>query len=94
MIERNLFDELKNGLVEIRDHPETLRRSEMEDVIEIAEANKAGICMVSQGHRSLGFIGRLKSTWWIAIPETTDVGNVDLRHSVHKLRRDAIDALH
>lgn len=66
----------------------------MEDVIEITEANKAGICMVSQGHKNLGFIGRLKSKWWIAIPETTGVGNVDLRHSVHKLRRDAIDALH
>jgi len=93
MSERNLFNEIQSGLIEIRDHPEKLRRIEVSNVIEIG-ISEDGLQLVTCGEDYLGYIGKLASRKWIALPLSVGTRNRYIKHSVHKLRRDAITALH
>ena len=62
-------------------------------MIEISEKHQNGLQMITREGASLGVIGKLENGKWIAIPEVTGAGNVDLSFLVCKLRRDALTHL-
>ena len=88
---RSAFEEIKQGLEEIRDHPETLKRTEI-GMTEIGYFDD-DVAEVTVDGNLIGSIAKLRGGRWLAIPNPTSAGNVDLRHSVHKLRREAVAAL-
>ena len=93
MSERNLAKEIQAGLIEIRDHPEKLKRTER-IMIEISEKREGGHHNVYEndgvGKQYLGDIVKTTTKMWLAIPRVRNVSNP---LTAHKLRRDAIAAL-
>lgn len=92
-MKRNLAKEIQDGLIEIRDHPEKLKRTEIV-MIEISEKRLGGHHNVYDndgvGQQYLGDIVKTCTKMWLAIPRVRNVSNP---LTAHKLRRDAINAL-